>query len=325
MNNEVISIIGGKGFLGSSIADLYDSKNTNVRFCDLANLNEDNFYVDVEDPNTLDVLKGSSVIINLAAMHRDDVKPISRYDEVNIDGAKNVCDAAERFGIKKIIFTSSVAIYGFAPINTDEKGEPNYFNDYGRTKFLAEQVYKNWQSKDSQNRSLIIIRPTVIFGKGNRGNVYNLFNSIYRKRFVMIGSGTNTKSMAYVENVAAFVKFSLSFGNGLHVYNYIDKPDFNMNKLVDLCRFIIFGKKGVGVRIPKFLGFIFGYLADFFSFITSKNIPISSIRVKKFTSSSQFTSSIDKTSFTPPYSLEEGLIKTLNYEFNSKFKDVEKN
>ena len=131
--------------------------------------------------------------------------------------------------------------------------------------------------------------------------------------------------MAYIENVVAFLEYSLAFKPGLHVYNYIDKPDFNMNKLVDLCRFIIFGKKGVGVRIPKFLGFIFGYLADFFSFITSKNIPISSIRVKKFTSSSQFTSSIDKTSFTPPYSLEEGLIKTLNYEFNSKFKDVEKN
>ena len=140
MTNEVISIIGGKGFLDSSIADLYDGRNKNIRFCDLANLNVDDFFVDVEDPNTLDVLKGSSEIINLAAIHKDDVKPISRYDEVNIYGAKNICIAAEKFGIKKIIFTSSVAIYGFALIDTEEKGEPNYFNDYGRTKFLAEQV-----------------------------------------------------------------------------------------------------------------------------------------------------------------------------------------
>jgi len=56
----------------------------------------------------------------------------------------------------------------------DESGEPNYFNDYGRTKYLAEQVYKEWQAEDPENRSLVIVRPTVIFGEGNRGNVYNL-------------------------------------------------------------------------------------------------------------------------------------------------------
>ena len=71
----------------------------------------------------------------------------------------------------KIIFTSSVAIYGFAPANTGEDGKPDYFNDYGRTKYLAEQVYKKWQAEDPENRTLVIVRPTVIFGEGNRGNV----------------------------------------------------------------------------------------------------------------------------------------------------------
>ena len=80
--------------------------------------------------------------------------------------------------IKTIIFTSSVAIYGFAPPNTDEGGEANYFNDYGRTKWLAEQAYSKWYSEDTENRRLIIIRPTVIFGEGNRGNVYNLLKQI---------------------------------------------------------------------------------------------------------------------------------------------------
>ena len=40
------------------------------------------------------------------------------------------------------------------------------------------------------------------------------------------------KSMAYVKNVAAFLEYSLSFKSGLHIYNYIDKPDFDMNELV---------------------------------------------------------------------------------------------
>ena len=54
-------------------------------------------------------------------------------------------------------------------------------------------------------RSLVIIRPTVIFGKGNRGNVFNLFNQINKGLFAMIGDGENIKSMAYVKNVASFL------------------------------------------------------------------------------------------------------------------------
>ena len=74
-------------------------------------------------------------------------------------------------------------------------------------------------------KTLVIIRPTVVFGEGNRGNVFNLMNQIAKNRFMMVGSGTNRKSMAYVENVAAFLEYSLSFQSGLHVHNYVDKPD----------------------------------------------------------------------------------------------------
>ena len=64
----------------------------------------------------------------------------SLYDEVNVQGSENICRACSELGIHKIIFTSSVAVYGFAPVGTDESGEINYFNDYGRTKFLAEEI-----------------------------------------------------------------------------------------------------------------------------------------------------------------------------------------
>ena len=207
----------------------------------------------MEDIDSLDQLAKVSTIINLAAVHRDDVRPLSRYDDVNVQGAKNVCEAARKHGINKIIFTSSVAIYGFAPADTDESGEANYFNDYGRTKYLAEQVYKAWQAEDPESRTLVIVRPTVIFGEGNRGNVYNLLRQIASRRFVMFGDGTNRKSMAYVENVVAFIEYSLSFEPGLHIYNYIDKPDFDMNTLISGARKTLFGKTNVGLRLPGLL------------------------------------------------------------------------
>lgn len=317
MLNNKIAIIGGAGFVGSKLTKLLKRLNKSHAIFDINNSKnkEGLINIDVTDATTLDKLSGYDSLINLAAEHRDDIKPASRYDDVNVNGANNVCNAARKFNINSIIFTSSVAIYGFAEPDTDEEGEPKYFNDYGRTKYLAEQVYKRWQAEDKENRTLVIIRPTVIFGESNRGNVYNLLNQIASKKFAMFGNGQNIKSMAYVENVVAFINYSLNFKPGLHIYNYIDTPDINMNTLVAKVRGALFQKNNVGIRIPAFIGIAIGYFADIIAKFTGKTFPISSIRVEKFLKTTKFSSAIKNTDFVPPFSLEDGLKKTLQYEF----------
>ncbi len=314
MKVSEIAIIGGAGFVGSRLTARFKKRNIVSQGYDI-DLGSNCNYLDVEDIGSFRQLADVDTIINLAAVHRDDVRPLSRYDDVNVQGSVHVCEAARESGVNKIIFTSSVAIYGFAPADTDESGEPNYFNDYGRTKYLAEQVYKEWQAEDPQNRTLVIVRPTVIFGEGNRGNVYNLFKQIASRRFMMVGNGENSKSMAYVENVAAFLEYSLSFNPGLYIYNYIDKPDYDMKTLVSEARKILFNKEGVGLRLPWLLGMAIGYFADVVAKVTGKTLPVSSIRVKKFLGTTQFASSASETGFVPPVSLEEGLVRTLRYEF----------
>lgn len=314
--SKKIGIVGGAGFLGSRLSKLFKELKQDYLIMDINDSSvEGSVYLNVEDSGDFEKYRGLDSIINLAAMHRDDVRPVTRYDDVNIKGAKNVCQAARSHGINRIIFTSSVAIYGFAPPNTDESGDANYFNDYGRTKYLAEQVYKEWQSEDPKNRTLVIVRPTVIFGEGNRGNVYNLLKQIAARRFVMFGNGENKKSMAYVENVAAFLNHSLTFKPGLHIHNYIDKPDFDMNMLISKTRENLFKKSNVGIRFPALIGVSIGYVMDFIAGVSGKNFPVSSIRVKKFLGTTQFDSSVRETGFVPPISLEEGLYRTLHYEF----------
>ncbi|MAY01613.1 MAG: UDP-N-acetylglucosamine 4-epimerase [Gammaproteobacteria bacterium] len=315
----MIYIIGGSGFIGSRLGKRFHYSNKLFRILDKRpslGFPESFDLIDVRDINSISrEIKSDSILINLAAEHRDDVRPMSLYDEVNVNGARNTCLIARENNVKKIIFTSSVAVYGFAPPNTDEDGQINPFNDYGRTKWEAEEIYKEWQAEDPENRVLVIIRPTVVFGEGNRGNVYNLLRQIASGKFLMFGSGNNKKSMAYVENVAAFIEYSLDFGPGLHIYNYIDKPDFTMNELIAKVRETIFNKKGVGLRLPSFLGLGIGYLADFVTAISGKSFPVSSIRVKKFLATTQFDTSTVKTGFSPPVSIEEGLKRTLQYEF----------
>ena len=267
-----------------------------------------------------EVLKGSDVVINLAAEHRDDVTPKSLYDDVNVGGSENICKACAELGIKKIIFTSSVAVYGFAPVGTDESGKIAYFNDYGRTKFLAEEKYRVWQKADSAN-SLVIIRPTVIFGEQNRGNVYNLLRQISSGKFPMVGKGTNRKSMNYVENVAAFLEYELTHDTegGEHLYNYCDEPAYDMNHIV-LDVYKCLGKNKTKLfHFPYWLAYCGGKCFDLLAFILHKKFAISAIRIKKFTQNTYFVgSNIKKTDFVAPVALEDGLKSTIDYEFVHK-------
>ena len=308
----MIGIVGGAGFVGARLSKVLTQAGIPYKILDKV-LTGDN-HIDITDPNTFSSLSSVSIIINLAAEHRDDVSPKSLYDLVNVQGSRNLCDYATQHGIKKIIFTSSVAVYGFAPEGTDETGKINYFNDYGRTKYLAEEVYREWYNEDKSDRDLIIIRPTVIFGEQNRGNVYNLLNQIASGRFIMFGNGKNRKSMAYIENVAECLLHVTTL-KGYQLYNYIDKPDLDMNTLVTICRKTLYDKDSVGVRLPGWLGKLAGYGFDLLAFVLRRNLPISSIRVKKFMGTTAFSTSIGSTGFSPSCSLNEGLENTLRYEF----------
>lgn len=321
-----ICIIGGSGFIGTKIAfNLSLNKNFSFNIIDKVSSKVFPHLTDIADIRYIHQLKNklidNSIIINLAAIHHDNIRPLSLYDDVNIGGAINICDIARKSNINTIIFTSSVAVYGFAPIDTDESGKINPFNDYGRTKFEAEKIFSAWQIERPEERKLIIIRPTVVFGEQNRGNVYKLIRQVASGKFMMIGNGENRKSMAYVENVAAFIIYSLSFKPGIHIFNYVDKPDLSMNSLIHKINSTLNKSDFFNFKLPYLFGYMIGKGFDLLSFFTKKQFSISSIRIRKFCSDSVFTSSVNKTDFIPPVSLEEAIEKTIRYEFLEKHSD----
>lgn len=321
----LITIVGGSGFIGTRLSTLLKRNEVEFKIIDKAMSGTFPKQTVLADVRSVDALQSAitanAILINLAAEHRDDVKPLSLYDDVNVQGARNLCTVARQKGINKIIFTSTVAVYGFAPIGTDESGKIAPFNDYGRTKYEAEQIFRAWQAEEPSNRTLVIVRPTVAFGEQNRGNVYNLLRQIASGRFVMIGKGENLKSMAYVENIAAFLKFATSFQPGVHVYNYIDKPDFTMNNLVGLVHRILGKPEEVGFRLPYAVGLVIGKGFDLLAAITGKRFAISSIRVKKFCANSMFNTRIGQTGFVPPVPLVEAFERTVRHEFVESHKN----
>ena len=316
-----IIVLGGSGFIGTRLVSHFQDLGQPVHIGDLVQSStfpDLQRTCDVRDAASMrSLLFGARAIINLAAEHRDDVTPISRYHETNVEGARQVCQAATEARIQTLIFTSSAAVYGFQPIPVDESGPFEPFNPYGKTKLQAEVIYRAWAEQDS-SRTLVIIRPTVVFGEGNRGNVYNLLRQVASGRFMMVGSGRNQKSMAYVGNVVDALTFALSLGPGIHIFNYTDGPDLQMSELVSLVNLTLDHPNLKIINLPLSIAMGGGHILDIISQITKLNFPISAIRIRKFCENTQFISDrIKDAGFKPSLSLTAGLINTIKHEFKS--------
>ena len=316
-----IAMIGASGFIGTRLLGLlceepfkYNCKNIDLLPSHF--FNDVTVIGDVREQEQMDKeLKDADVVVLLAAQHRDDVSPVSLYYDTNVHGMEVTLKAMEKNGVKRIIFFSSVAVYGLNKKNPNENHPVDPFNHYGKSKWQAEEVLKKWY-ESHPDWNIGIIRPTVVFGERNRGNVYNLLKQISSGKFLMVGKGENKKSMAYVGNIVAFVKFLIdNVTTGYNVFNYIDKPDNNMNQLVAHVSKVL-NKHIPSTHFPYWLGMLGGYGFDLLAKITGKKLTISSVRVKKFCATTEFDSSkMLSSGFTPPYTLDEGLARTLEFEF----------
>lgn len=138
-----IAIIGGSGFVGSRLIGLLQT----VPNIELLNIDKQQSELyphltqiaDVQDVQKLtELLAGTDLVVLLAAEHKDNVTPASLYYTVNVEGTRNTLQAMESNGVARLVFTSSVAVYGLNKDNPSELHPADPFNDYGRSKWQAE-------------------------------------------------------------------------------------------------------------------------------------------------------------------------------------------
>jgi len=305
-------VTGGSGFIGTVLVDALVKEGHDVRIYDLRPSSVFGSLVTLGDVRDLErlteTMRDVDVVYHLAAEHRDDVWPTSLYQEVNVGGARNLALAAEACGVERIAFTSTVAVYGLDRGEADEATPTEPFNDYGRSKLQAERVLQDWAARDSA-RSLAIVRPTVVFGERNQGNVYTLIDQIRRQRFVMVGDGSNRKSMCYVGNLVPFLCRFL-FVEGSAITNYADKPDLTAGELVGLIRSELNIRTPL-LRVPYGLGMAGGYAFDGLARVTRRRFPISRVRVQKFCANTQVSMREPPDGFVPPFTLKQGICRMI--------------
>lgn len=174
----------------------------------------------------------NDVIFNFAAVHRTPGHEDQEYFETNIRGAENVVAFAEKWNIKKIVFTSSIAPYGAAEELKEETTLPTPNTPYGISKLVAEKIHLAWQH-GGKDRHLTIVRPGVVFGKGENGNFTRLYWAIRGHKFAYPGRKDTIKACIYVKELVRFILWNVTERDSpFEIYNCCFEPAYTIEHIV---------------------------------------------------------------------------------------------
>lgn len=326
MNNCII--FGGTGFIGSHFAKylLINGIVENVYLADIRPIRPffglDNdlikfFEVDVrKDINKNLFPHQIDLILNFAAIHREPGHEDHEYFETNLLGAQNVCKFADQVGCQNIIFTSSISPYGVSELPKDESTLPIPVTAYGSSKLVAEKIHQIWQAKDVNNRRLVIVRPGVVFGPGECGNVSRLVKAVIQRYFFFMGNESTRKAGVYVKELCNAMWWALQEqkknGETVSLFNMSMNPGPSIGEYVKaVCK-----TQGIKRFVPTVpYGVLMGVACVIDALAKPLGIkhPFSPVRIRKLVRSNNII---------PTYLVEHGY--QFQYSLDSAFADWKK-
>jgi nucleoside-diphosphate-sugar epimerase len=199
-------VTGGSGYFGSLLVRRLQERGYSVRIFDLCEPETLGPAVEFFQGDIRDSSKVSAALRDVdLVFHNVAQVPLAKdpklFWSVNRDGTRNLLDACLTQGVRKIVYTSSSAIYGVPKTNpVTEKTEPSPAEDYGRAKFAGELL-----CRESVGRGLdvSIIRPRTILGHGRLGLFQILFEWIYQgKKIPILDGGKNVYQFIHADDLA---------------------------------------------------------------------------------------------------------------------------
>ena len=255
------------------------------------------------------------LVANFAAVHREPGHRQYEYYECNLLGAENVCDWAERIGCNRMIFSSSIAPYGPSEMVRDEQSIPVPESAYGGSKLAAEKIHQIWQNK-CQQRQLVIVRPGVVFGPGEGGNVSRLIKAVRNRYFFYMDNKQTRKAGIYVKELCRAMMWVLNSekaqAEGVSVFNMSMNPGPSIQEYVEAIARVADIKVWVP-SVPRVLLFIVAYIIEIVARPLGIQHPFSPVRIKKL---------IRSNNILPTYLVEQGY--QYKYSLDDAFVDWKK-
>jgi GlcNAc-P-P-Und epimerase len=164
--------------------------------------------------------EGAFDIYNFAAVHTTPGHEDWEYFWTNVHGATHVCRFASEVGAERLLFTSTMMVYGPSEAPKDEDAVLEPVNAYGRSKILAEGIHRLWQSEQPDARRLTIVRPGVIYGLEERGNFTRLSQALKGRRFFYPGRTDTIKACGYVRDLVSSMLYMQERNEAVTLYNF---------------------------------------------------------------------------------------------------------
>lgn len=297
MDSKII-LFGGSGFIGNNL--LNELKRSHMALD-----------ISLRNKNWRDKLRGADVFINLIGKAHDHNKTATEAEfyQVNVGLAQDIFSVFIKSDAKLFIHISSLAALeefeSLKPLKEEDSCNPNSW--YGKSKREAEK----WllEQRLPENKKLIILRPPMVHGPGDKGNLGLLYKLISRGIPYPLASFENKRSFISIDNFCFFIDELIKNEEKLisGIYHISDDELISTNQIIDIIKKVE-KKNTPDLSLPKF--FVKG-LAKIGDIIP---IPLNSLRLKKMTSDLMVSNQKIKSALgieKLPLSAEEGLIKTI--------------
>ena len=207
---------------------------------------------DICDPDTANrALEGIDIVHHLAAkLHvanpSHDLQPA--YQRINVDGTRNLVNAARSAGVSRFVFFSTIAVYGpgCGAQVVDETSPLNPQSLYAVSKREAEKIVLNTCKRDPDEPLGTVLRLAAVYGPRMQGNYVSLIKAVQSRRFIPIGVGQNRRTLVYDQDAARAALLAASHSRAAgQVFNVTDGHIYPLSGILAAIY------EGCGRRRPK--------------------------------------------------------------------------
>jgi len=294
-----VIITGVSGFVGQNLSNYFFNNNIKVDGLPLRS-----------EKWKLDFNKNANAVIHLAGKAHDtsNTSEEKEYFEVNRDLTIELFNEFLNSEIRDFFYFSSVkAVADIMNDILDEKVMANPQTPYGKSKLEAENYLLS--KKLTKGKRLFIIRPCMIHGPGNKGNLNLLYKIVEKGIPWPLSKFKNKRSFLSIDNLS-FLVLEMIKSNELEsgIYNFSDDQALSTNELINIMNEAL-DKKSRFLPISK------GFLEKVAKIGDKIHLPLNSERLKKLTDSYIVSNQKIKSVLgieDLPLTAKEGLIKTIN-------------
>jgi len=258
----LILVTGATGAVGPQVVKTLDEAGYHIRTLSLdpppAGIWPEGIESKLGDvTNPMDVqsaMRGVDAVVHLAALLHI-VNPPSdlrqKYEKVNVGGTTAVVEAAVRADVRRILYFSTIAVYGDSRgwvLNEETPPSPNTF--YEKTKLGAERIVLD--AKQSSGSPVgTVLRLGAVYGSRIKGNYERLTQALAHHRFLPIGNGLNRRTLIYDKDVARAALLAVSHPAAAgRVFNVTDGSFHTLNEIIEsIC--IALGRKPPRLSLPS--------------------------------------------------------------------------